>query len=160
MPNVSKGNSAPRSRTSFERTARCFVRCLLRGSFERELRESLLAAEAVVGRVLQGWYRKIEAIENATLRQRADDVLDLGRDFIRRLRGEQGAGFQAVPEGSIVVARRVTIRLLDVGGDKPLSYLAMTRDTSSLDSVRAIAPLSCSLFRRKESERVGDIKNP
>jgi phosphoenolpyruvate-protein phosphotransferase len=77
------------------------------GELERELRESLLTAEAVVGRVLQRWYRKIEAIEDPTLRQRADDVLDLGRNMIRRLRGEQGSGFQAVPEGSILVAQQL-----------------------------------------------------
>jgi phosphoenolpyruvate-protein phosphotransferase len=80
---------------------------LASGELERELRESLLTAEAVVGRVLQRWHRKIGAIENPTLRQRADDVLDLGRNVIRRLRGEQGAGFQAVPEGSILVARQL-----------------------------------------------------
>src|SRR5262249_9254311 len=77
------------------------------GELERELRESLLTAEGVVGRVLQRWHRKIEAIENPTLRQRADDVLDLGRNVIRRLRGEQGAGFQAVPEGSVLVAQQL-----------------------------------------------------
>jgi phosphoenolpyruvate-protein phosphotransferase len=77
------------------------------GEFERELRESLLTAEAVVGRVLQRWYRKFEAIENPTLRQRADDVLDLGRNIIRRLRGEQEVGFQAIPEGSILVTERL-----------------------------------------------------
>jgi phosphoenolpyruvate-protein phosphotransferase len=80
---------------------------LASGELERELRESLLTAEAVVGRVLQRWYRKIEAVENPTLRQRADDVLDLGRNVIRRLRGEQGAGFQAIPRGSILVARHL-----------------------------------------------------
>ncbi len=80
---------------------------LASGELERELRESLLTAEAVVGRVLQRWYQKIAAAENPTLRQRADDVLDLGRNVIRRLRGEQGAGLQAVPEGSILVARHL-----------------------------------------------------
>src|SRR5262249_30359499 len=80
---------------------------LTSGELERELRESLLTAEAVVARVLQRWHRKIGAIENPTLRQRADDVLDLGRNVIRRLRGEQRAGFQAVPEGSILVARQL-----------------------------------------------------
>jgi phosphoenolpyruvate-protein phosphotransferase len=77
------------------------------GEFERELRASLLTAEAVVGRVLQRWYRKFKTIENQTLRQRADDVLDLGRNIIHRLRGEQGAGFDAVPEGSILVAQHL-----------------------------------------------------
>jgi phosphoenolpyruvate-protein phosphotransferase len=77
------------------------------GELERELRQSLLPAETVVGRVLQRWHHKIKAIDNPTLRQRADDVLDLGRNIIRRLRGEQGAGFQAVPEGSILVAQHL-----------------------------------------------------
>jgi phosphoenolpyruvate-protein phosphotransferase len=77
------------------------------GELERELRESLVTAEAVVGRVLQRGHRKIAAIENPTLRQRADDVLDLGRSIIRRLRGEEGSGFQAVPAGSIVVAQQL-----------------------------------------------------
>ncbi len=107
MPNASKGNWTPRWRASFERTARCCARCLLPGELERELRESLVPAEAVVRRVLQRWYRKFEAIDNQTLRQRADDVLDLGRNIIRRLRGEQGGGFAAVPEGSILVAERL-----------------------------------------------------
>ncbi len=80
---------------------------LASGELERELRESLLTAEAVVGRVLLRWYRKIAAVENDTLRQRADDVLDLGRNVIRRLRGETGGGFQAVPEGSVLVARQL-----------------------------------------------------
>jgi phosphoenolpyruvate-protein phosphotransferase len=80
---------------------------LASGELEREQRESLLTGEAVVGQVLQRWYRKIAALENPTLRQRADDVLDLGRNVIRRLRGEQGAGFQAVPEGSILVAQQL-----------------------------------------------------
>ncbi len=57
------------------------------GEFERELRASPTTADAVVRRVLQRWYRKFATLENPTLRQRADDVLDLGRNIIRRLRG-------------------------------------------------------------------------
>ena len=53
------------------------------GEFEQELRTSRTTAEAIVPRVLQQWYRKFEALENQTLRQRADDVLDLGRNIIR-----------------------------------------------------------------------------
>jgi phosphoenolpyruvate-protein phosphotransferase len=77
------------------------------GEFERELRASLLTAEAVVRRVLLRWYQKLEALENQTFRQRADDVLDLGRNIIRRLRGEQEAGFKAIPEGSILVVEHL-----------------------------------------------------
>ena len=77
------------------------------GEFERELRASLLTAEAVVRRVLQRWYQRFATLENQTLRQRADDVLDLGRNMIRRLRGEEEVGFKAVPEGSILVVERL-----------------------------------------------------
>jgi phosphoenolpyruvate-protein phosphotransferase len=77
------------------------------GEFERELRASLLTAEAAVRRVFQRWYQKFEALENQTFRQRADDVLDLGRNIIRRLRGEQAAGFKAIPEGSILVVEHL-----------------------------------------------------
>src|SRR5262249_28523254 len=80
---------------------------LASGELERELRESLLTVEEVVGRVLQRWHRKFEAIENQTFRQRADDVLDLGRNVIRRLRGEHGGGFQEAPEGCVLVAQRL-----------------------------------------------------
>jgi phosphoenolpyruvate-protein phosphotransferase len=77
------------------------------GEFERELKGSLLTAEAVVRRVLKRWYQKFEGLENQTFRQRADDVLDLGRNIIRRLRGEQEEGLQAIPEHSILVVERL-----------------------------------------------------
>ena len=77
------------------------------GEFERELRTSLLTAEAVVRRVLQRWYQRFATLENQTLRQRADDVLDLGRNMIRRLRGEQEVGFRAIPAESILVVERL-----------------------------------------------------
>lgn len=77
------------------------------GEFERELRTSLLNAEAVVRRVLWRWYQKFQALEKQNFRQRADDVLDLGRNIIRRLRGEEEAGFKAIPPGSILVAEQL-----------------------------------------------------
>lgn len=40
------------------------------GEFEREVRASLLTAEAAVRRVLERWYQKFEALENPTFRQR------------------------------------------------------------------------------------------
>ncbi|HEX4131536.1 MAG TPA: phosphoenolpyruvate--protein phosphotransferase [Pirellulales bacterium] len=77
------------------------------GEFERELRSSLLSAEGAVRSVLQRWYQKFEALENQVFRQRADDVLDLGRNVIRRLRGEKDAGLRAIPEQSILVVERL-----------------------------------------------------
>src|SRR6476646_10688406 len=66
------------------------------GEFERELRSSLLTAETAVRRVFHRWYQKFEALENQTLRDRADDVLDLGRNIIRRLTGVTDAGLQSI----------------------------------------------------------------
>lgn len=80
---------------------------LASGEFERELRASLVDAEAVVRRVLLKWYQKFKALENQAFRQRADDVLDLGRNIIRRLRGEQVAGFKEIPSGSVLVVERL-----------------------------------------------------
>jgi phosphoenolpyruvate-protein phosphotransferase len=77
------------------------------GEFERELRTSLLTAETAVRRVFHRWYQKFEALENQTLRERADDVLDLGRNIIRRLTGVAGAGLQSVPENSVLVVERL-----------------------------------------------------
>jgi phosphoenolpyruvate-protein phosphotransferase (PTS system enzyme I) len=46
-------------------------------------------------------------LDNPTFRQRADDVLDLGRNVVRRLRGEQAAGLATIPPGSILVVERL-----------------------------------------------------
>ena len=67
----------------------------------------MLTAESAVRRVFNRWYQKFEALENQTLRQRADDVLDLGRSIIRRLRGEADAGLQSIPEHSVLVVERL-----------------------------------------------------
>jgi phosphoenolpyruvate-protein phosphotransferase len=79
----------------------------LTDEFERELRESLLSAEAIVRRVLKRWYKKFEAIEDPTLRQRADDLLDLGRNLIRRLRGEDHTALESIPEACVLVVERL-----------------------------------------------------
>src|SRR5262249_54867654 len=63
--------------------------------------------ESTVRRVLRRWYRKFEAFENQTFRQRADDVLDLGRGVIRRLRGETDTELQSIPEQSVLVIERL-----------------------------------------------------
>jgi phosphoenolpyruvate-protein phosphotransferase len=77
------------------------------GQFEREVRGSLFTAEAAVRSVLRRWYQKFKAMENQTIRERADDVLDLGRNIIRRLRGVQGGEFESIPEQSVLVVERL-----------------------------------------------------
>jgi phosphoenolpyruvate-protein phosphotransferase len=77
------------------------------GEFERELRASLVTADAVVRIVLDRWYQKFKSLENPVLRQRADDVLDVGRNIIRRLSGEQDSGLQSLPPNSILVVQQL-----------------------------------------------------
>ena len=77
------------------------------GELERELRSSLLNAETTVRRVFHRWHEKFEALENPTFRERADDVLDLGRNIIRRLRGVEDAGPESIPEHSVLVVERL-----------------------------------------------------
>ncbi len=77
------------------------------GEFERELKNSSSTAEAAVRRVLNRWYEKFKALENQALRQRADDVLDLGRGIIERLRGGTNDGFDSIPEHSVLVVDRL-----------------------------------------------------
>jgi phosphoenolpyruvate-protein phosphotransferase len=80
---------------------------LASGEFERELRTSLLTAETAVRRVFRRWYDKFAALENQTFRERADDLLDLARNILRRLRGVEDAGLQAIPQHSILVVERL-----------------------------------------------------
>jgi phosphoenolpyruvate-protein phosphotransferase len=77
------------------------------GEFERELRSSLLSAESVVRRVFHRWYQKFESLDNELLRERADDVLDVGRNIIRRLAGGAHANLLEIPQHSVLVVERL-----------------------------------------------------
>ncbi len=77
------------------------------GELERELRSSSLTAEAAVRRVFNRLYKQFEAVPNPTLRERTDDVLDMGRNVIRRLRGTGDTGLQGMPEQSVLVIERL-----------------------------------------------------
>ena len=77
------------------------------GDFEREIKTSLVTAATAVRRVFRSWYQKFEALENSTLRQRADDVVDLGRSIFRRLTGSPDGGFASIPEHSVLVVERL-----------------------------------------------------
>lgn len=77
------------------------------GEFERELRASLITAEAVVRRVFQRWFQKFDEMDNQTFRERADDLRDLGRNIIRRLHNEEEAEIKSIPPNSILVVERL-----------------------------------------------------
>ena len=75
--------------------------------FEKELRASLTSAGEAVKRVFRKWEAKFAAIEDETLRQRADDILDLARRVLRQLEGAEAFGLAAMPVGSVLVTQRL-----------------------------------------------------
>jgi phosphoenolpyruvate-protein phosphotransferase len=75
--------------------------------FEMELRDSLSNAAEAVKKVFHKWQEKFAAIENETIRERADDILDLGRRVLRRLEGTEAFGLGGMPAGSILVTQRL-----------------------------------------------------
>jgi phosphoenolpyruvate-protein phosphotransferase len=75
--------------------------------FEKELRESLTSAAEAVKRVFRKWEAKFAAIQDETLRQRADDILDLARRVLRQLEGADAFGLAAMPAGSVLVTQRL-----------------------------------------------------
>jgi phosphoenolpyruvate-protein phosphotransferase len=75
--------------------------------FERELRGSLTNAAEVVKAVFRRWEAKFAAIQDETLRQRADDILDLARRVLRQLEGADAFGLAAMPAGSVMVTQRL-----------------------------------------------------
>src|SRR5262245_42464228 len=60
---------------------------LTSNEFEAELRTSLVSATETVKRVFRKWEAKFTAIQDETLSQRADDILDLARRVLRQLEG-------------------------------------------------------------------------
>jgi phosphoenolpyruvate-protein phosphotransferase len=77
------------------------------GEIAAELRGSPVDAAGAVRRVFRSWAQKLEALRDPAFRQRADDVEDLGRRVLRHLQGDDRYGQTGVPEGAVVVARRV-----------------------------------------------------
>ena len=75
--------------------------------FERELRGSLTSAAEAVKGVFRRWEAKFAAIQDETLRQRADDILDLARRVLRQLEGADAFGLAAIPAGSVLVTQRL-----------------------------------------------------
>ena len=75
--------------------------------FEKELRGSLTSAADAVKRVFRRWEAKFAAIQDETLHQRADDILDLARRVLRQLEGADAFGLAAMPAGSVLVTQRL-----------------------------------------------------
>jgi len=75
--------------------------------FETEIRESLTSAAETVKSVFRKWEAKFAAIQDETLRQRADDIVDLARRVLRQLEGADAFGLAAMPAGRVLVTQRL-----------------------------------------------------
>src|SRR4030095_4282304 len=80
---------------------------LASNEFETEMRESLTSAAEAVKSVFRKWEAKFAAIQDETLRQRADDILDLARRVLRQLEGADAFGLATMPAGSVLVTQRL-----------------------------------------------------
>lgn len=72
-----------------------------------EMQKELVNAEVAVQRVFQRWADRLRVIESTTFTQRGDDVADLGRRLVWKLRGIAVHPLENMPERSILVARRL-----------------------------------------------------
>src|ERR1041384_3939880 len=75
--------------------------------FEKELRASLASAAEAVKTVFRKWEAKLAAIQDETLRERADDIVDLARRVLRELEGADAFGLAAMPAGSVLITQRL-----------------------------------------------------
>ena len=75
--------------------------------FEKELRGSLTTAAEAVKRVFRKWEAKFAAIQDETLRERTDDIVDLARRVLRQLEGANAFGLAAMPAGSVLITQRL-----------------------------------------------------
>ncbi len=75
--------------------------------FREELQTSRVDAEAAGRRVFRRWQEKFQSLKDDGLRQRADDIADIARKVLRHLEGEDTDRLKGMPEGSVLVLRRL-----------------------------------------------------
>jgi phosphoenolpyruvate-protein phosphotransferase (PTS system enzyme I) len=80
---------------------------LASNEFEKELRESLTSAAEAVKTVFRKWEAKFAAIQDETLRERAEDIVDLARRVLRQLEGADAFGLATMPAGSVLITQRL-----------------------------------------------------
>ena len=80
---------------------------LASNEFEKELRRSLTSATEAVKTVFRKWEAKFAAIQDETIRERSDDIVDLARRVLRQLEGADVFGLAAMPAGSVLVTQRL-----------------------------------------------------
>lgn len=73
----------------------------------QEMEARCVNAEQIVRDVFQERERRFRALDDETLNQRADDIVDLGQRLLRTLAGIDTHVLQTLPAGSVLVAERL-----------------------------------------------------
>ena len=74
---------------------------------ERDLRRRLVNAEHVVRDIFGRWERRLRASESEMVRDKAEDMADIGRRLLRALMGIQGNVLVKLPYPAIIFAKRL-----------------------------------------------------
>lgn len=74
---------------------------------KEEVEHQQVSAGAAVKRVFDRWERRFRAMEDDCLRDKADDMRDLARRFVRTLAGIDEHALASMPQDSVLIATRL-----------------------------------------------------
>ncbi len=131
--------------------------------FERELRASLVNAEAAVWHVFRRWHEKFQSLPGESVHERADDIADIGRKVLRHLDGKETDRWKTLPAGSVLVVRRllpsdvVSLSQRNVAAivvESPLGYGAHTALLAREKSIPTVTDFPGILERLRDGDEV------
>ncbi len=76
-------------------------------SVKEQIGCDLVNVEQALDSVIRDWIRRLQELDNKYLRQREQDVRDVGQRMTRNLAGVKQSGFELLPPGSVIVAREL-----------------------------------------------------
>ncbi len=79
----------------------------LREELRREVVEGHANAEHVVRNVFRRWERRLQDMDDPVIQQRREDMRDISRRVIEKLKGVLSHALEMVPENRIIVAKRL-----------------------------------------------------
>ena len=76
-------------------------------SVKQQIGSDLVNVEQALDSVISDWVSRLQKLDNDYLRQREQDVRDVGRRMTRNLAGVMPWSFDSLPAGSVIVAREL-----------------------------------------------------
>ncbi len=88
-------------------------------SVKQQIGSDLVNVEQALDSVIRDWVRRLQILDSEYLRQREQDVRDVGQRMTRALAGVMPWSYDALPPGSVIVARELlpseAVRLANSG---------------------------------------------